>query len=476
MDRITIETQYRTPLLWEPTTQYAYRLFHEGTLALADVEYNGIRIDTDESKRTHKRIRREIAALEKKMDDHKAVRIWKDLFKKRFKYGSDHQLEEVLFGERGLGLEPLRFTDKGRASTDAETLKKVECDQNFVTDLIHLRKLKKLKKPYLNNIIQETVDGRLHPFFHLNIARTFRSSSSNINFQNIPIRDPETGPIIRRLFLPSPGNHLVELDYSGIEVIASCWYHKDPNMMMYVSDPTTDMHRDMAIQLYRMKSFDKKSKAEKEIRKCSKNSYVFPQFYGDYYVACATNLWDDISTYDLRLADGTPLKQHLASQGIRNYKQFEKHVQEVEKDFWGRRFKVYNGWKDEVWKLYLKTGNVHMLTGFVCSGMMTKNEVTNYPIQGAAFHTLLWSLIRINKILKTEGWKTKLIGQIHDSIVADVPPEELHDFLAMCNRVMTVDIKKEWKFIITPLEVEADYTEIDEPWSEKKPISLPSAT
>lgn len=465
MDKATIEAIYQAPLALEPTTQYAYRFFHEGILALADVESHGIHIDVGRCKQAYKQASRTIASMLEKMDKYEAMKEWKKVYKGNLNLDSDAQLKKVLG----------KFVSGDITNTDAETLRGLDYDQRFISDFIKVRKQKKLKNTYLKGILRETEGGILHPFFHLHITRSYRSSSSMVNFQNMPIRDMDMGKVIRSTIIPSPGNHLVELDYSGVEVSASCWYHKDPVMLKYVSDPHSDMHRDMGIQIYKLDDLDKHIKEEKEIRKCSKNSFVFPQFYGSYYVTCTKNLWADISTYDLKLRDGTPLKRHLSRHGIKNEKQFEKHIQEVEKDFWGRRFKVYQEWKDATWEAYLKTGKITYLNGFVASGMMRYNQATNLPIQGVAFHALLWSLIRINKKLKAEGWKARIIGQIHDAIIADVPPEELRPFLDMSNKIMTVDLPKEWTFINTPLEIEADYTEVDEPWSEKKEIDLLAA-
>jgi len=465
MDRATIEANYCTPLMVEPTTQYAYRFFHEGILALADVEQNGIRIDVPKAKEAYKQAGKDIDRLMDKLGDHEAMKEWKKQYKNNVNFDSDTQLKKVL----------KKFVGEDVPKADAETLKKLDYDKKFILDFIQIRKKKKLRNTYLNSILRETVDGWLHPFFHLHIARSFRSSSSDPNFQNMPSRDYAMMQIVRSVILGWPGHHLVELDYSGVEVSTSCWYHQDPVMLEYQADPiANDMHGDMGVQLYKLDTLDKHDSLEKHIRKCAKNSFVFPQFYGDYYVKCAQNLWGDINKYDLHLRDNTPLKRHLSSKGIKNYKQFEKHVQEVEKDFWGRRFKVYQEWKDATWEKYLKNGYVQYLNGFVASGMLRYNQATNLPIQGLAFHALLWSLIRINNKLKAEGWESRIVGQIHDSIIATVAPHELQDFLGMANKVMTRDLPKEWSFINTPLEIEADCAEVDAPWSTKEEIALPS--
>lgn len=99
---------------------------------------------------------------------------------------------------------------------------------------------------------------------------------------------------------------------------------------------------------------------------------------------------------------------------------------------------------------------------------MQRNDVSNYPVQGAAFHCLLWSLIQVNKELKAAGLSTLIVGQIHDSIVLDVVPEELEQVLAIVRRVMCVEIRKAWPWIIVPLDVDVEITDIDASWFEKK--------
>jgi DNA polymerase I-like protein with 3'-5' exonuclease and polymerase domains len=168
-----------------------------------------------------------------------------------------------------------------------------------------------------------------------------------------------------------------------------------------------------------------------------------------------------------------PLKQHLKSKGIKNYNQFENHLQKVEDKFWNKTFMKYNKWKESHYEKYKKIGYVDSLTGFRCSGVMSKNQVTNYPVQGVAFHCLLWSLIQIHNTLKRENWKTKIIGQIHDELIADVHPDEKDDYLQLVKKVMCHDIREHWPWIITTLDIEATSTPIDGNWHLKKEIHIP---
>lgn len=296
------------------------------------------------------------------------------------------------------------------------------------------------------------------------------NSGDHPNFQNMPIRDKDAGRIIRSAIIPRKGQTIIGADYSGIEVRAASWYHKDPVMLSYIQDPSKDMHRDMASQIY-MLTLEETSK---EARFAAKNGFVFPEFYGDYWRNCAKTLWDFIASLNLKVK-GTdiPLKTHLKSKGIKNLTHFENHLQRVENDFWNNRFMKYQEWKDIHVEKYEKNGYVDLLTGFRCQGIMSRNQVINYPVQGVAFHCLLWSLIQIHNTLKKEKWETKIIGQIHDELVADVHPDEKDDYLMLVEKIMCRDIKEHWPFIITKLDVEATATPIDGNWFLKKVVPIP---
>ena len=111
---------------------------------------------------------------------------------------------------------------------------------------------------------------------------------------------------------------------------------------------------------------------------------------------------------------------------------------------------------------------MHTLTGFTIAGELTKNEVINYPVQGSAFHCLLWALTRLQTWLESQRkMQSKIVLQIHDSIIADVPLEELDDYIEMAVRLMTTDLKKEWKWLIVPLEVEPEVTPVNGNWFQK---------
>lgn len=442
------------------TTADAYRLLHDGACALARVEEAGIRIDVGLLDRTIEEVGRQIAALEKELKLDDFWRVWRKRFGDRANIGSRQQLGDVLCRE--LGVAGVETTPTGRVKATEEVLNRV--DLPFVARFLELEKLKKLKSTSLEGVRREVVDGWLRPSFSLNLVRTYRSSSDTPNFQNLPVRDKNMGRLIRQCFVPRDGHVLVEIDYVQHEVRVSACYHHDPTMLRYIADANADLHREMACECYRLEM----NQVSKEIRFCAKNQFVFPQFYGSHHGQCAVNLWNAVDAHQLKLADGMPLREHLRAQGLtelgddrRQTKPgtFRDHIRLVEERFWNKRFPVYARWKRDWWEAYRRSGSFAMLTGFRISGVYGRNDVLNYPVQGTAFHILLWSLIRLVRWLEKRRARSVVVGQIHDSILADVCRDELDAFLAEAKRVMTEDVREYWKWIVVPLAIEVEVGE-----------------
>jgi len=453
----------------KPTTRDAYKLMHDGARALALVEEAGMRIDDDRLEKTIVDVGERIESLQDEQKESETWELWKRRFGSKSNMGSREQLGKVLVEDMGYKVDAI--TGTGRIQMGEYQLSKIDSD--FARRYLEIEKLKKLRGTYLKGIRREVVDDYLHPVFNLNLVKTYRSSSSEPNFQNIPIRDKQIGKLIRTCFVPRDGHVLVEIDYSALEVRIAACYHKDPVMLQYIDDPSKDMHRDMAMECYKLSS----DEVNKDTRFYAKNQYVFPEFYGSYWGQCAPNLWEAIDRAGLVTANDVPLKEHLKSHGIRrlgNKKDagkgtFMGHIRQVEDRFWGERFKVYAAWKEWWWSTYQRMGWVPLKTGFRCQGLMKRNDVINYPVQGAAFHCLLWSLIQMVKL--TRKWRSKIVGQIHDSIVADIHIDELDKFLRLAKDVMTTRIRDEWPWIIVPLEIEAEVAETN--WFEKQEVSIP---
>ena len=461
-------------MILQPVTHEGYNLFHDGMQALSEMEANGIRIDTEYLGRAKEECKAKIAELKVSLLADDVYTKWRRRFGQDTNLGSREQLGEVIFDILKYSCKV--HTPSGRPSMDDEVLQTIKL--LFVKNYMEAERWKKALNTYLRGIEREVCNGYLHPFFNLHITMTYRSSSDSPNFQNIPIRRPEIAKLIRMAFIPRGSNRqIVEFDFKGIEVSVAACYNHDLVLIEYVSDPIKDMHGDMGRQCYIVT----RKQMTKLIRYATKNGFVFPEFYGNWYKAVAKDLWTKITELKLETADGVPLKEHLRKQGIRGLGKcdpeedvvpdtFEYHIKEVEDDFWHRRFKIYDQWKRDWNNAYLEKGYFDTLTGFRCSAMMDRKQCVNFPIQGSAFHCLLWSLIRVQKLLHKYNMKSFIIGQIHDSMIMDVLQRELKDVMDIVRQVTMIDLTKHWKWIIVPMRVECEAAPPGRSWYEKKEI------
>jgi len=460
-----------------PIRQEGYELLHHGAIELARVEGNGIRIDVKKLTKTKEDLTLKIRTLKQELETTDIWKVWRKRFGERASITSGDQLGKVLYEQ--LGYQVKHTTEGGKPATDEEALQ--EINHPDIPKIVRLSKYQKALGTYLKGIEREIVDDRIHPFFHLHLARSFRSSSSDPNFQNQPVRDKEIAEIIRSIFIASVDSVLVENDFTGAEVCLSAAYHHDPVFIDYITTPGKDMHRDMAAQIYGLEP----EEVDKDTRYGAKSSFVFPQFYGDYYVACARNLWDYIRKAKLKGPDGKSLYKYLKGPPLHISKlgacdpelkpvpsTFEHHIQEVENDFWNRRFKVYGQWRKDFYADYLDNGYFDILTGFSVYGSYPRNAVTNYPVQGAAFHCLLWCLIRVNRLLRKYKMRSLIVGQIHDSLLGDVRVDELKDYLEIIECVTTVDLRKHYEWLAVPPEIEYEVCPVGGSWFEKKEIKF----
>jgi len=406
----------------------AYKLFHEGTLAFSDMQRNGICINEEYYREQDQKISLKIDKLKEQLNDSKEAKQFKKKTKKKLDFGSTKDLGKLFYEILKL---PKQLTVKKNYQVDVNALGNIKLP--FVDTLLELRKYEKIKGTGIAQLLREVCGGKIYPFFDLNIPVSYRGSSSKINFQNQQAHDPIAGKLIRSGFFPSPGNKIMELDYSSVEVRVAALVTGDPNLKKYVLDPNADMHLDVSMDIWKLPA----DEVTKEIRFHSKGGFTFSQFYGSYYKNCAIDLWKNINCVT---TNGTTLKNHMQDQGIANLDEFTEHCKDVENIFWGERFLVYAQWKKDINALYCKQGYIENLFGFRFNSYLTEKQVCNFPIQSTAFHILLHSLILIINVAKTEKWLSKIIGQIHDSIVGDIHPKEKKHVVETCV-VITIDCK-----------------------------------
>lgn len=446
----------------------AYTLWHEGCLCFADAEQRGIMMDVEYCNTQSAHIDRRVQHLEKKLLSYPEVQKWKKMAEnkgKKFNLNSKQQLQALLFTKEGLGLKPTKETASGAASVDKDVLELL--DLSFVQDYQQIQKLKKLNGTYLKGFVNESPGGILHPFFNLNTVVSYRGSCDSPNFQNIPKRDPESQRLTRRALYPHDGYLWLEIDYSSIEVRIAATYHQDPVMMQYLNDPHSDMHRDMAMQLM----FIPENLVSKYLRNAAKNGFVFAQFYGDWYEACARNMWLKwFRSPAATLTDGTHIYDHLRSHGIKDMEDFIDHVKTVENHFWNKRFKVYGQWREDNWEEYLRTGYMRAHTGFIYNAIMDRKQTSNYGTQGCGFHCLVWSMTRANERLKQEQWLSFLNGQIHDAIEGNAHPKEVNALIPMMHTIMVDDLLKRFQWINVPMDIEVELAPLGKSWYELKQV------
>jgi DNA polymerase I-like protein with 3'-5' exonuclease and polymerase domains len=149
---------------------------------------------------------------------------------------------------------------------------------------------------------------------------------------------------------------------------------------------------------------------------------------------------------------------------------FQQHVKEVEAKFWAK-FHVFREWQYKMYDFHSRFGYVELLHGFRRGEYLKKNEIVNTPIQGTAFHLLLWSFIEVNKLRKEEAWITTLPDQIHDSMFLDLYPPETEYVLQKIKHISCEKIREEFEWVNLPLKIEAELSTIDGNWFDMEEIN-----
>lgn len=464
------------------TTPDAYRLLLDGSLALAEIERAGVRVDKEYLDAAFVKADAEIKALEAQIRDDPDFRLWQRRFGTGVKLSAPEQLSDVLY--KDLGYKPKELTASGkRGKADEAALEGI--DRPLVKLYFAAQKLRKGRDTYLTGIRREMVRDarghwRVHPSYNLNTVTTYRSSCDSPNWQNIPKRQKAMADMIRRCYVPRPGHQLVEIDYGQAEVRVAACYNRDRNLIRYVSDPTTDMHRDVARKLFFL---GRDEPVPKGARNLAKANFVFAEFYGDFYPRVAQKSWEIMGYQKLEAAPGESLYQRLAANGVSKLGAcdpdqdprpgtYEHHVQKIERWFWDVQFPEYKQWKRDWYDAYRRYGGFQMHTGFAVDVALSRNDVVNYPIQGAAFHCLLLALIKIVRWLKKHKMRTQVIGEIHDCVVLDVHPAELDDVIAYVRWAMVEHVPRAWDWIIVPLEASVEIAPVDAPWLDVKECEL----
>jgi DNA polymerase-1 len=368
---------------------------------LADIEWNGITINLEWFRSLKQRFRREREAVEQQIYSAAGM---------EFNINSNLQLRDVLFTR--LGLPSLKKTSTG-PSTDASVLQEL-ADQGHALPgfLMEYRELSKLESTYLDALpaMVNPRTGRLHTSFNQTVAATGRLSSSDPNLQNIPIRR-ELGRDIRRGFVPQSGWTMLAADYSQIELRLLAHLSNDP-AFVDAFKAGGDIHRQTAAIIFDVALENVTS----EMRARAK-TINFATIYGQGAHALSRQLKiehaeakDFITRYFERF------------KGIRNYLDssvdFAREHGYVTTIFGRRRY---------IPELRERNFNIRAFG---------ERTAANSPIQGSAADLIKIAMIRIHDALNEGKHKARMLLQVHDELVFEVPPDELDTITALVKREM----------------------------------------
>jgi len=362
------------------------------TQVLADMEQTGIKIDRKMLEESSLTITKEIQNIEKQIFELSGT---------TFNIASPKQLGEVLFEKLRI-IENAKLTKSKQYQTGEEILLKLYNKHPVIPLILEWRTLAKLKSTYIDALPQliDTKTGKIHTTYQQTVTSTGRLSSINPNLQNIPIRT-ERGKEIRKAFVPSSENNvLVSADYSQVELRIVAAMANDENMIQAFENQQ-DIHAATASRVFRVPI----KEVSKEQRRYAK-TVNFGILYG-------------MSAFGL--ADRLHIPQGAARQLIADYNSSFPKIEQFMNDI--MEFARKNGYVETLLgrRRYIRDINSS-------NGMLRKaaeRNAINAPIQGTAADVIKMAMIRIYNELKNRNLKTKMVLQVHDELVFDVPMEEL---------------------------------------------------
>ncbi|WP_052888495.1 DNA polymerase I [Thermogemmatispora carboxidivorans] len=419
------------PLRRELLRQGLWKLFERIEMPLVDVliqmELHGVALDADFLRDFGERLNEQIRLLEQ--------RIY-DAVGHRFNINSTRQLAEVLFGE--LKLPTGRKTRTGY-SVSAEVIESLKGLHPVVDVLLEYRQLTKLKSTYVDGLLalMDPVSGRVHTSFNQAVTSSGRLSSSNPNLQNIPVRT-EIGRQIRRAFIADPSYLLLTADYSQIElrILARITGEK---RLVEAFQQGEDIHTITAASLFHVPV----SQVTPEQRRLAK-TVVYAILYGQ-------------SAFGL--AQVTGMSNAEANDFIKRY---HETFPEVRRYVDATLNQVYKqGYVNTLFGRKRFLPDLRTLSGPERQAL--EREAINMPIQGTNADVIKIAMIRIHHALQERGLKARMILQVHDELVFEVPVEELEATRRLVRTIME-DIPEITEKV--PLKVE---TKVGRNWYEAAP-------
>lgn len=382
-----------------PKLEYIYALEMQASRVLFEIERTGVGIDSVELGQQSHVLGQELLSLEKQAYE---------LAGQPFNLNSPKQLGEILFGK--MQLPVVRKTAGGAPSTDEEVLTKLAEDYPLPKVLLEYRGLAKLKSTYTDKLpkMVNPVTGRVHTHYSQASVITGRLASSEPNLQNIPVRS-EAGRRVREAFIATQGK-IVSADYSQIELRVMAHVSNDANLQKAFA-AGEDIHRATASEVFGVALVD----VTGEQRRAAK-AINFGLIYGMGAFGLAANLGitrDAAQSYIDRYFTRYP--------GVAQYMAETKtlaHAQGFVETVFGRR----------LWLLDINAAGARRAGA--------ERAAINAPMQGTAADLIKLAMVAVQNWLRDQHLKSKIVMQVHDELVLDVPDDELDQIKQNLPRLM----------------------------------------
>ncbi len=372
---------------------------------LAQMEMNGVKLDTARLRELSQRLGEQISDLEKKIYD---------AIGHEFNINSPQQLGSILFDQLRL---PTTKKGKARYSTEASILEELRGAHIVIDLILEIRQLSKLKSTYVDALptLINPRTGRVHTSFNQTRTATGRLSSTDPNIQNIPVRS-ELGREVRQAFIAPPGSYLLAGDYSQIDLRALAHLSQDAELLRAFRE-NEDIHTDTATKLFGVGP----EQVSPEMRRLAK-VVNFGVIYG-------------MSEYGLEQA--TKLSRQEAGQYIDAY--FEKHpgvkqYLEATKEQ-ARKF----GWVQTLLGRRRYIPEINSTNRIVREA--AERMAINMPVQGTSADIIKVAMIDLCREMDRRGLKSKMLLQVHDELVFEVPEAEVDVVSHLVPELMCAAVK-----------------------------------
>jgi DNA polymerase-1 len=356
---------------------------------LARMEHAGVGVDASELRALRDRLTSEVDRLRQQVYDDAGT---------EFNVNSTPQMREILFDK--LGLTPQKRTKTGY-STDASSLEKLAGQHPIIEHLLAYREVEKLRSTYGDGLLAEVAgDGRIHATFNQTVARTGRLSSDQPNLHNIPVRS-EIGREFRKAFVPAPGCELLVADYNQIELRCIAHLAEDPGLVESFRSGR-DIHTETASRIFGVEpghvTIEQRSKAK---------MVSYGLAYGMEAYGLGQRL--NIATEEAALILAAYFEAFPAVKDYMERTVAEARERGYTETLFGRRRQIPE----------LSSTNYRIRQA-------GERQAMNAGIQGLAADIFKVALVRLEAALEAAGMDSRLILQVHDEVLLDVPPTE-HD-------------------------------------------------